>query len=164
MKTRYYLFGGQPTQGAYRWKGYALPGLTRNAAETRDLSGDPVVEYLPYRPSGPEPLDPGELAGIPIWDGLSDNEKKLAAVVIAAGAAWWFFGRKKMKKNPSKKGGGFYVSTYCNFPHSKKTGRPIGHECRVIPPSALKAEMAGDYEKAIDILGSTSRQTVKGRP
>jgi hypothetical protein len=63
VKTRYYLFGGQVAAPAYRWKGYTLPGLTRNAAETRGLSGglgDEEAEYLPYRASGPEPLDPGE--------------------------------------------------------------------------------------------------------
>lgn len=49
---------------------------------------------------------------------------------------------------------GFYVTTYCNKPHSKKTGKPIRHECRIIPPKALQAEMEGDYEEANRILSS----------
>lgn len=94
MKTKYYLFGGQVVAPAYRWKGYTLPGLI--AADTRGLSGDPEVEYLPYRASGPEPLDPGELGAIPIWDGLSDKEKGLVALA-AAGAAF-LFGRRYLIK------------------------------------------------------------------
>lgn len=46
----------------------------------------------------------------------------------------------------------FYVSTYCNFPHRMRDGRPLRHECRMIPPAALRAERDGDYEKAIAIM------------
>lgn len=45
-----------------------------------------------------------------------------------------------------------YISTYCNFGHDVKTGKPIDHECVIIPPKALAAEMAGDYERAIEIM------------
>ena len=55
-----------------------------------------------------------------------------------------------MKREP--KPGTYYVSTYCNFAHNLKTGRPIGHECRVIPPAALRAEMADDFETAIRLM------------
>lgn len=41
-----------------------------------------------------------------------------------------------------------YVSSYCNFPHRVSDGRPIEHECRIIPPLALWAERDGDYEAA----------------
>lgn len=97
MKTHYYLFGGQPRQYTSGWKGYPQPGLSRVAAETRGLSSD-EVEYLPYRASGPEPLDPGEggLAGIPIWDGLSDNEKHV--VMIAGVVGVFLLGRRHLKK------------------------------------------------------------------
>ena len=62
---------------------------------------------------------------------------------------------------------GFYVSTYCNFAHDTKTGRPIDHECIIIPPKALRAEMDGDISGAIEIL-NVARQArklrvVKGR-
>ena len=50
-----------------------------------------------------------------------------------------------------------YVTTYCNFAHDVKTGKPIEHECIIIPPKALAAEMAGDYEAAIDILENTRK-------
>ena len=57
----------------------------------------------------------------------------------------------------------FYVSTYCNFAHYVRTGRPIDHECRVIPPAALRAEMADDFDTAIEIMRGTPRQVVRGR-
>ena len=46
----------------------------------------------------------------------------------------------------------YYVSTYCNFAHRVKDGKPIAHECRIIPPAALKAEMDGDCATAIEIM------------
>lgn len=46
----------------------------------------------------------------------------------------------------------FYVSTYCNFAHSMKTGMPIKHECRHIPPAALRLEREGLCEQAVAIL------------
>ena len=47
-----------------------------------------------------------------------------------------------------------YTTSYCNQGHRMKNGRPVGHECRVIPPAALRAERAGDYERAIEIMES----------
>ena len=69
-------------------------------------------------------------------------------------------------------GNPIYVTTYCNFAHDVKTGKPIEHECIIIPPKALAAEMAGDYEAAIDILDNarkagklrTMRRGMKGGP
>ena len=46
----------------------------------------------------------------------------------------------------------FYVTTYCNFAHRVEDGKPIQHECRIIPPEALRAEMKGDVQHAIEIL------------
>ena len=45
-----------------------------------------------------------------------------------------------------------YCSTYCNQGHDLKTGRPVNHECRVIPPKALQAERDGDFETAIALM------------
>ena len=45
-----------------------------------------------------------------------------------------------------------YCTTYCNKAHRLVDGKPIGHECTILPPAALKAEMAGDYDEAIEIL------------
>lgn len=41
-----------------------------------------------------------------------------------------------------------YVTTYCNHGHLVANGRPIDHECYVLPPRALELEMAGDYAGA----------------
>lgn len=49
----------------------------------------------------------------------------------------------------------FYVSTYCNFAHRCSDGKPVKHECRVIPPLVLALERRGDYERAISILRAT---------
>ncbi len=35
---------------------------------------------------------------------------------------------------------GFYVTTFCNRAHQLSDGKPIAHECYVIPPRLLKAE------------------------
>ena len=58
----------------------------------------------------------------------------------------------------------FYVTTYCNFAHDVETGEPIDHECIVIPPEALKAEMDGDYELAIEIMQGKPKKHRKGKP
>jgi hypothetical protein len=46
----------------------------------------------------------------------------------------------------------FYVSTYCNFAHSMASGKPIKHECRCIPPAALRLEREGLFTEAIAII------------
>lgn len=38
---------------------------------------------------------------------------------------------------------GFYVSTMCNFAHRLSDGKPVNHECYVIPPKLLQAESDG---------------------
>jgi len=50
-----------------------------------------------------------------------------------------------------------YCTTYCNRGHVVRTGRPVGYCCRVIPPKALRAEMAGDFGLAIEILSQPER-------
>lgn len=60
--------------------------------------------------------------------------------------------------------GHFYVTSFCNFAHDTKTGRPIGHECYIIPPSALKLEMAGDTDGASEIMQTKMKRVfVRGR-
>lgn len=46
----------------------------------------------------------------------------------------------------------FHVSTYCNFAHSMSNGAPIKHECRYIPPSALRLEHEGLFTEATAIM------------
>lgn len=57
----------------------------------------------------------------------------------------------------------FYVTTYCNFAHEVETGEPIDHECIQIPPEALKAEMDGDYDRAIEIMQGKPKKHRRGR-
>jgi hypothetical protein len=56
-----------------------------------------------------------------------------------------------------------YVTSFYNWAHNLKTGRPIGHECYIIPPAALQAEIAGDYDAASRIISEGKGPIVKGR-
>ena len=57
-----------------------------------------------------------------------------------------------------------YCTTFCNFGHVVETGRPVGHECYILPPAALRAERDGDIHKALDILREQGKgPIVKGR-
>jgi len=58
---------------------------------------------------------------------------------------------------------GIYCTTYCNQGHDLRTGHPVGHECRIIPPAALAAERADDFETAQRILQATPVVYMKGR-
>jgi hypothetical protein len=33
-----------------------------------------------------------------------------------------------------------YVTTFCNFPHDLKDGKPIEHECYILRPAMLQME------------------------
>lgn len=57
--------------------------------------------------------------------------------------------------------GDYYVSTYCNFAHRMKDGKPIAHECRIIPPQALHKEREGDIEGAIEIMRSSPTRMMR---
>lgn len=76
-------------------------------------------------------------------------------------ASHWFKparrGRRKGLASGSKAKGGIYASTFCNRGHYVATGRPVKHECIVIPLAALKAEMEGDYTKANEIMSKRPR-------
>lgn len=47
-----------------------------------------------------------------------------------------------------------YCTTYCNHGHDTANGFPVDHECYVLPPAALAAEQAGDYERAQALIAS----------
>lgn len=66
------------------------------------------------------------------------RKRRLGAAVVEAAS----------KRGPEQ----IYCTSYCNQGHKVRTGYPVGHECRVIPPKALQAEMAGDFQTAIKIL------------
>jgi hypothetical protein len=48
--------------------------------------------------------------------------------------------------------GDFYVTTFCNFAHRLKDGKPINHECYIIPPELLRLEMEADDIDSINKL------------
>jgi len=63
---------------------------------------------------------------------------------------------------PTLAGPDIFCTSYCNHGHSMTTGRPVNHECIIIPPAALAAEREGDISTAIDIIASRSpRRTCK---
>ena len=41
--------------------------------------------------------------------------------------------------------GKYYCTSFCNFAHRLRDGMPVNHECYVLNPAGLRAEMAGDY-------------------
>lgn len=45
-----------------------------------------------------------------------------------------------------------FLTSFCNYPHRMRDGKPIGHECYVLPTEALKLEREGNIEKAQEIL------------
>lgn len=42
-----------------------------------------------------------------------------------------------------------YTTSFCNQPHDLKTGKPIEHECYVIPPNILRAEREKGYTEEV---------------
>lgn len=55
-----------------------------------------------------------------------------------------------------------YCTTFCNQGHRVDTGRPVGHECHILRPEALRLEMAGDIEGALRV-GIKTDKVVRGR-
>lgn len=64
---------------------------------------------------------------------------------------------------PEKQDDLIYCTTYCNRGHFVQTGRPVDHECYIIPPKALQAEMAGDFDRATEIMQSRKLRITRGR-
>lgn len=46
----------------------------------------------------------------------------------------------------------FYVTSYCNHAHRVSDGKPIAHECHILPAAALKAEMADNIPLACELI------------
>ena len=56
-----------------------------------------------------------------------------------------------------------YVTTFCNRAHRVLDGKPIGHECYVLPTEVLVAERNGNVERAFEVLsGWKKRKAHKG--
>lgn len=59
-----------------------------------------------------------------------------------------------------------FTTSFCNQGHYLKTGRPVDHECYILPPAMLEAERAGNTDLANSLLQaalSKGRTTVRGR-
>jgi hypothetical protein len=69
-------------------------GARRPSTRVYAATGD----FMGFRLDGPEPIDPQPVSGIPIWDGLSDNEKILAGLAAGAGLLWWWKKRKRRRR------------------------------------------------------------------
>lgn len=52
----------------------------------------------------------------------------------------------------------FFRTTYCNQPHRLSDGKPINHECHVLPTPALHAEKAGDVSTAVELLAAWKKR------
>lgn len=121
-------------------------------------------------PMKPAPEEAGSKTGL--YVGLA-----LAALVIGSGALL-LLGKKKpaaatatanrrrrYRGNPRERA--VYATSFCNFGHDLRTGRPVGHECEILPPAALRAEREGDVPRSIEILEQHrrryGRRYVRGR-
>lgn len=53
-----------------------------------------------------------------------------------------------------------YVTTFCNHPHRTSDGKPIGHECYVLPTEVLVAERNGNTSRALEVLNGWKKRKV----
>ncbi|OHD23660.1 MAG: hypothetical protein A2Y38_23470 [Spirochaetes bacterium GWB1_59_5] len=47
-----------------------------------------------------------------------------------------------------------YLTSYCNQGHEVATGKPVNHECHILPPAALLLEMADRLPEAVEALAA----------
>jgi len=45
-----------------------------------------------------------------------------------------------------------YCTSYCNHGHRVTDGKPVEHECHILPPEVLEAEREGNFERAAELL------------
>ena len=53
-----------------------------------------------------------------------------------------------------------FCTSFCNKGHRLSDGKPVEHECYILPPEAIKFEIMGDFEKANEILSNQKRRVV----
>lgn len=56
----------------------------------------------------------------------------------------------------------FFLTSYCNQYHRVSDGKPLNHECYILPPAALRAEWDENYEKAQELLSKMKRVLHQG--
>jgi hypothetical protein len=45
-----------------------------------------------------------------------------------------------------------FCTSFCNQGHRMSDGKPVDHECYILPVAALKAERDGRHEEALELL------------
>lgn len=53
-----------------------------------------------------------------------------------------------------------FQTSFCNRGHRLSDGKPVEHECYVLPTEALHAERDGDFERARAVLGAWKKRRV----
>lgn len=53
-----------------------------------------------------------------------------------------------------------FCTSFCNQGHRLLDGKPVEHECYVLPTEALHAERVGDIERASAVLGAWKKRRV----
>lgn len=51
-----------------------------------------------------------------------------------------------------------YVTTFCNFAHDLDDGKPIAHECWILPKNALEYERRGEHASAHEAIAKWRRK------
>ncbi len=50
-----------------------------------------------------------------------------------------------------------YCTTYCNRGHRLHDGKPVDHECVILPPAMLVAERFDDFDEARRLLAKAKQ-------
>lgn len=79
-----------------------------------------------------------------------------SAYVVEAGARL-FLGSYDPGDRPPVAACRVYATTFCNRGHRTSDGKPVDHECCVLPPAAIAAERAGKFERASELIDRARR-------
>lgn len=63
-----------------------------------------------------------------------------------------FILEREMKMAKQKKDLEVYTTSFCNKGHRLEDGKPVNHECYIIPPKALQLECEGKTQEAIEVM------------
>ena len=65
-----------------------------------------------------------------------------------------------LKRHLSSMAAKIFCTSFCNHGHRLVDGKPIDHECFVLPTEALLAEQAGDNARALEVMGAWKKRRV----